>query len=242
MSAPSAIIVGANKGGVGKTTVARALIDYFTILNFNVKAFDTQSPAGNLKRFHPEITEIIDIANTRDQCRLVESFNVPGGLTIVDLRAGSFLRTLDLFRDVGLLDAASNGEVKLLVLHLISASVASLSEVKDTAPFQGSCNFRIVKNFFNDSNFFKENHRFSSAFLRDEDTAKEIHVPRLDPLAYETVELAGLPFSSFVLDQPARNDKRPRSFVLRGYVKTWLERVWDNFESAGLNEFVPTGG
>ncbi len=242
MSAPSAIIVGANKGGVGKTTVARALIDYFTMLNFNVRAFDTQSPAGNLKRFYPEITEIIDIANTRDQCRLVESVNTPGCLTIVDLRAGSFIETLDFFRDVGLLDASASGEVKLLVLHLIGTSVASLSEVEDTAPFQGRCNFRIVKNFVNDSNFFKENPRFSKSFLTDEATTKEILVPRLDSLAYETVELAGLPFSSFVLDKSSKDDKRPRSFVLRGYVKTWLERVWDNFESAGLNEFVASGG
>lgn len=240
MSAPSAIIVGANKGGVGKTTVARALVDYLTMLNFNVRAIDTQSPSGNLKRFYPEITEIIDVSKTRDQIRLVESFGVPGGVTIVDLRSGSLMETLDFFGEVGLLDAVSGGELKLLVLHLIGGSVASLAELEDTAPFRDKCTFRIVKNFVNDSNFFKGNDRVAKAFSKN-GAAKEIHVPRLDPLAYETVEVAGLPFSSFVLDKPVKGDPWQRSFVLRGYVKTWLERVWDNFESAGLNEFVAAG-
>jgi hypothetical protein len=29
--------------------------------------------------------------------------------------------------------------------------------------------------------------------------------------------------------------------VLRGYVQTWLEQVWDNFEQAGLDDLVEGG-
>jgi len=48
---PAVIIVGADKGGVGKTTVARTLLDYFTAHQIPTRAFDTEAPRGTLKRF-----------------------------------------------------------------------------------------------------------------------------------------------------------------------------------------------
>lgn len=236
------ILVGANKGGVGKTTVTRLLIDYLRMANRNVQAFDTQSPVGALKRFYPDIADIIDITHIRDQCRLIESLAAHDAVTIVDMKAGQLTHTLKFMQDVGLLDAAARGEARVLVLHLIGASVASLSEVEDMAPFTDKCDYRIVKNLVNDSNFFKQNARFSERYLSVSDARKEILVPRLDPLAYEAVELTGLPFSSFVFDEPSRLvEKLPRSFVLRGYVRTWLERSWNNFEAAGLSAFTAAG-
>jgi hypothetical protein len=53
MAKPVVIVVGADKGGVGKTTVSRTLLDYFTANNVPTRAFDTESPRGTLKRFHP---------------------------------------------------------------------------------------------------------------------------------------------------------------------------------------------
>jgi len=61
MAKPVVIVVGADKGGVGKTTVSRTLLDYFTANNVPTRAFDTESPRGTLKRFHPDVTEIVKI-------------------------------------------------------------------------------------------------------------------------------------------------------------------------------------
>jgi len=43
MAKPAVILVGADKGGVGKTTVSRALLDYFIAHNIPTRAFDTAS-------------------------------------------------------------------------------------------------------------------------------------------------------------------------------------------------------
>ena len=64
MAKPVVIVVGADKGGVGKTTVSRTLLDYFSANNVPTRAFDTESPRGTLKRFHPDITEIVDMTTT----------------------------------------------------------------------------------------------------------------------------------------------------------------------------------
>ena len=49
MAKPVVIIVGADKGGVGKTTVSRTLLDYFGARNVAIRAFDTESPKGTLQ-------------------------------------------------------------------------------------------------------------------------------------------------------------------------------------------------
>ena len=57
MAKPTVVVVGADKGGVGKTTVARTLLDYFTAHHVPTRAFDSETPKGTLKRFHPDITD-----------------------------------------------------------------------------------------------------------------------------------------------------------------------------------------
>ena len=49
MAKPVVIVVGADKGGVGKTTVSRTLLDYFSANNVPTRAFDTVIAAR-----HPE--------------------------------------------------------------------------------------------------------------------------------------------------------------------------------------------
>jgi CO dehydrogenase nickel-insertion accessory protein CooC1 len=67
MTKPAVIIVGADKGGVGKTTVARTLLDYFIAHQVPTRAFDTEAPRGTLKRFHPDHTDIVDMTVIADQ-------------------------------------------------------------------------------------------------------------------------------------------------------------------------------
>ncbi len=53
---PLLILVGADKGGVGKTTTSRALLDFLARRNVLARAFDTENPARNaapvLSQYH----------------------------------------------------------------------------------------------------------------------------------------------------------------------------------------------
>src|SRR5678816_2129957 len=88
MAKPVVIVVGADKGGVGKTTVSRTLLDYFSANNVQTRAFDTESPRGTLKRFHPDITEIVDMTTTADQMKIFDTLNSGPAVTVIDVRAG----------------------------------------------------------------------------------------------------------------------------------------------------------
>ena len=73
MARPAVILVGADKGGVGKTTVARTLIDYFGAHQTPTRAFDTEAPRGTLKRFHPDLTEVVDVTSVSDQMKIFDT-------------------------------------------------------------------------------------------------------------------------------------------------------------------------
>src|SRR5689334_6018935 len=95
MAKPAVVLVGADKGGVGKTTVSRALLDYFIAHNIPTRAFDTECPKGTLKRFHPEVTEVVDITSTSDQMKIFDTLSNPDArVTVIDIRAGLLSSTL----------------------------------------------------------------------------------------------------------------------------------------------------
>src|SRR5437588_12984788 len=88
MAKPVVIVVGADKGGVGKTTVARTLLDYFSANNVATRAFDTENPRGTLKRFHPAITETVHMTPTSDQRQIFATLNaVSPCLPVIGVRA-----------------------------------------------------------------------------------------------------------------------------------------------------------
>ena len=119
MAKPVVIVVGADKGGVGKTTVSRTLLDYFSANNVPTRAFDTESPRGTLKRFHPDITEIVDMTTTSDQMKIFDTLNAASpSVTVIDVRAGLLSPALASLRDIGFLDAAKAGQITFAVFHI----------------------------------------------------------------------------------------------------------------------------
>ena len=123
---PTLILVGADKGGVGKTTMSRSLLDYFARKNVLTRAFDTGNPRGSRRRFYPGITEVIDLANVAHQMKVLdtmETANVP--VTIVDLKAGNLSYSLALFYRFGALRPGGTPVLLLVLGPGICASVAS---------------------------------------------------------------------------------------------------------------------
>ena len=57
-------------------------------------------------------------------------------------------------------------------------------------------------------------------------------------MACEQVELASVPYVSFVANKDQLGDAASYSFVLRGYVRHWLGNVWGEFDRVKLNDVV----
>jgi len=156
MAKPAVILVGADKGGVGKTTVSRALLDYLIAHNIPTRAFDTEFPKGTLRRFHPDITEVVDLTSTADQMKVFDSVSAASAqITVIDVRAGLLSTTLKALRDIGFLDAAKKSLLTFGVFHILGPSVASLDEIAETSGYMGELSYFLVKNFINNTTFFE---------------------------------------------------------------------------------------
>lgn len=239
MAKPAVIVVGADKGGVGKTTVSRTVLDYFSANNIPTRAFDTESPRGTLMRFHPDITEIVDVTSTTDQMKIFDTLNTSGtSVTVIDVRAGLLSPTLAALRDIGFLDAARSGQITFAVFHILGPSIASLDEIAETANFMDGAKYFLVKNFINNTSFFEWDQATYNSYFHRIKNATEITIPKLNEMAYEQVEVASVPFLKFVANKDTKDAAANYSFVLRGYVRHWLGNVWGEFDRIKLTEIV----
>jgi hypothetical protein len=236
---PTVIIVGADKGGVGKTTVARTLLDYLIAHQIPARAFDTEAPRGTLKRFHPDATDIVDINLVSDQMKIFDTLNsAEAAVTVIDVRAGLMSQTLRALRDFGFLDAAKKGQITLAVFHILGPTIASLDEIADIAAFLGDAKYFLVKNFINNTQFFQWDEETHNSYFKKVKEAIEITIPKLNEMASEQVDLASVPFMTFIANKKRNGEPATYSFVLRGYVRHWLGNVWAEYDRIRLNDIV----
>jgi hypothetical protein len=210
MTKPVLYIVGADKGGVGKTTISRALIDFLDLHGVGNRAFDTQTDVvgGTLKRFYPDRTELVDLLEAEGQMRVFDTLNAAVA-TVIDIRASLLSPTLQLLADIGFLDPA---RLDIRLLHVLGNNQASIDEVAPVAVKLAGMRHILVGNRINATKF---------AFPAD-----ALDVPMLSPMAAEAVDKANQPFSMFAKSNP--------SAVMRGTVGTWLDRVFAQFARVRL--------
>src|SRR5512144_2653578 len=177
MARPAVILVGADKGGVGKTTVARTLLDYFGARHMPARAFDTESPRGTLKRFHPDVTEIVDVTSVADQMKIFDTLgSADAKVTVIDVRAGLLSPTLQALSDIGFLESAKKGQITFAVFHILGPSIASLNEIAETAKYVGDANYFLVKNRINDTTFFEWDPATYNSYFKKIKGAEEITI------------------------------------------------------------------
>lgn len=231
---PSIIIVGADKGGVGKTTITRALIGYLAERAIKYRAFDCESPAGDLKRFAPE-AEIVDISRIQDQMKV---FDAASGehATVLDLRGGLLSPTLQALEEAKLLDDIRAGRLRLILLHVLGPTMASIAEISEAAKRIGAGTARhlVVKNHINQTQYFDWDTGDAQAIWKRM-AEVTIDVPQLSEIACETLQKLGGSFMTFCRDE---HPAGPQSRLLRGRVRTWLETVWAEFDRTGIAALI----
>src|SRR6516225_9180042 len=176
MSKPAVLLVGADKGGVGKTTVARTLLDYFADRQVRARAFDTEVPKGTLKRFYPDLVDVVDINYVPHQMRIFDTVN------------------------------STDASLTLVVFHILGPSIASLDEIVGTAAYLGDGKYFMVKNFINNTHFFDWDEATHAGYFKGIPDAVQITIPKLPEMAAEQVDLASVSFSTFIANKKQSGD------------------------------------
>jgi hypothetical protein len=222
MPVPHLILAGAGKGGVGKTFLCRALLDYFAARNISCRAFDTESPQGILKRFHPKNTEIVDLAKSDGQMKALDSLK-SAQITLIDLRAGLLSPTLRMLAEIGFLNGVTEGKLKITILHVIGGTEASFAEIKATARIVAGAKHILTVNRMTDASFagLTEDMKAAAAGL--------IEIGKLNEATVDQLDAAGVSFAGYIANEN-------NSSVLSGYLSAWMRRVFKEFDLAKLGE------
>jgi hypothetical protein len=225
MTKPLVIVVGANKGGVGKTTLSRALDCYLHEMNVRRKVYDGESPSGDLRQFSPD-SEVVDMLSVNDQMKVFDKLR---GVTLIDIKAGLFSEVLESLSRTGLLDDVREGHFNLALLHVLGPSAASLAEISGVAASLGAgARHILVKNYADEGGFeeWEQDPRFAAALTN----TSNMIVPHLESRAYVEVQKMGVSFSTFMAQSQSR--------MLIGYIRAWLRDCNAAFAGTGLDRLI----
>lgn len=223
---PHLVIVGADKGGVGKTTVSRALMDYYKARAVDHIAFDTETPFGVLKRFFPDQTIIVDLTTADGQMTVFDKLG-DHAINIIDVRAGLLSPTLVALSKTGFLDRMKANQLKVTVLHILGSTQASFDEIKAAASIMHGSRHIIVTNYINESAYVGLTQEMKSV------SSGEIVIKKLTERAAEYVDQAGVSFQEYI-DGSQKVPAHLHSMTLEGYVHTWLSEVFLSFDGVQL--------
>ncbi len=219
---PRLILTHGEKGGVGKTTVARVLADYLNARKLSYRAFDAEGNTGQLLRFHKNETSSVDVGDSTGIAPVLD-YVMEGGhrIALVDLgaRSGEDLRTW-LYKG-GALEEAGSGGLGITVVYVLGGAVDSVGHLKECFQQLGrDVNYVIIRNFGVAQKF----EIYDNSSIRKDVLAagaREIALPPLDGAVYQSVDRSSLAFSTY-----AESAGTHGGFTEKRYCRTWLRECF----------------
>jgi len=126
------LVVVSGKGGVGKSTLSRALIEYATRRSISLRAFDADGSNASLARFYPE-TKVINVDGDLRISDWYESEVIPALLSgdnrivLLDLGAGAERLFRSWCVDNDAVDVLAHESVSVSLWHVLDPTLDSVS-------------------------------------------------------------------------------------------------------------------
>lgn len=223
---PRLLLTHGEKGGVGKTTVARLIAEFLLSRDTSFQAFDAEGPTGQLLRFHPDHTVSVEMDKAISLAPILD-FLMDGGanrLALVDLGARSGEDLKNWLYKAGALEEAEAGQLDITIIYVLGGAIDSVGHLKDCFAALGSTiTYVVVKNFGVAAQF----GIYENSTIRKELRAAgaiEIALPALEGVVYQSVDKTSLPFSAFCNSEAG--------FTERRYCRTWLRECFGALEGA----------
>lgn len=232
-SRPRLVLTHGEKGGVGKTTVARLLTDLWVSRATEFRAFDAEGVTGQLLRFHPMQTAAVDVGKAESIAPVLDYLMERNSqkLALVDLGARSAEEVSDWLYRGGALEEVEAGNLGITVLYVLGGAVDSVGHLKQCyAALGADVDYVIVKNEGVAARFDVYDGSITRKDLLAAG-AKEIAIPALDGTVYQSVDKASVTFSSFCDGRSG-----DAGYTERRYCRTWLRECFVTLE--GLGEWV----
>jgi cellulose biosynthesis protein BcsQ len=225
--------IGGEKGGVGKSLVARVLAQYCIDRNLPFLGFDTDRSHGALMRYYADYAApaMLDHHDSLDPV-IEYALEQPGRRIVVDLAAqtqGSLSRWFD---DSDVLGVAQDSGIELTWWHVMDAGRDSVDLLKQWLDkFGGKLRLVIVLNEIRGERF----ELLEASGERQRAEALGAHFVSLRHLPDATMQKIDQSNSSFWA--AAHHPDRAATglgILERQRVRVWLNRAYEEIEKAGV--------
>lgn len=216
------VLIGGDKGGVGKSTCARTLAEYLKAKGVSFRAYDGDDTNPTFLRYWQEAHRL-STKTTKGFEPLVNNIESPEPVQLVDLGAGTsiifgqFADKADFFGLVG-----DNG-VRVTLVFLLVPSADSIGLLKTIAEQYGDkLAYVIVRNNAVSGSWDLWEQSKTRTALQALG-AEELTMPALDAEAFSACDKNSLTWS-------AAQTSTALTLVGRSYVKRWFRAMSEEFD------------
>ena len=226
-------LIGGEKGGVGKSVVARLLAQHFIDHGLAFVGFDTDRSHGALMRFYKDYASpaLVDRFEALDA--IVErAIEQPGQRVLVDLAAQTHDPLVRWMDESGVLELASESGVEIHYWHVMDSgrdSVDLLERLLDR--FEDRLHYVLVLNQLRGDDF--GNLERSGQFERAKALgARVVHLKHLQDAVLRKIDASN---SSFWAARTMASNEGPKLGLLeRQRLKMWLAHASAEITAAGV--------
>jgi hypothetical protein len=226
-------LIGGEKGGVGKSVVARLMAQYMIDHDIPFIGFDTDRSHGSLLRFYADFASPTIIDDYQSLDTIIETATErPNRRILVDLAAQTHFPLAQWIDESGVLELAEELGITLCYWNVMDSGkdcVDLLSKLLDQ--FGSKLNYVLVQNQLRDDNF--KILEYSGVKDRALDlnakvmTLKRLHAPVM-------TKIDGHSYSFWAAKNKDTNSLNGLGLLERQRVKIWLNHAYKEIDSIGV--------
>ena len=223
--------VGGEKGGVGKSVIARLLTQYFIDHARSFKALDADASHGALLRFYADYSKAISLQNSDDTDQIMQLAVEENQTVLVDLPSQSKKSLNDWLSENEILTLAQENNVNVVFWHVMDDSVDASNLLLDTMNHASNlAKYVIVKNYGRGEDF----SQFEGSVLEQEAINRGAQIISINALQSATMRKIDRLNCSFWAAANNSNSRASECLGLmeRQRVKSWLKNSYQQIAQA----------
>ena len=229
----SILLIGGEKGGVGKSLVSRALAQYFIDHSMPFVGFDTDRSHGALMRFYADYASPILIDRYEALDHIVEAaVERPGIRVLVDLAAQTHAPLVAWMDDSGVLDLAPENALRITYWHVMDTGRDSVDLLRQVLErFHDRLNYVVVRNQLRGNDF--SNLEKSGLLDRLSDLGgRVVEIKQLHQSVIQKIDARDSSF--WAAKQSGAEFGAGLGLMERQRLKTWINNVFAEFDAASV--------
>jgi hypothetical protein len=226
-------LIGGEKGGVGKSVVARVVAQYLIDKNIPFLGFDTDRSHGSLLRFYTDYASPVVVDRYESLDTIVESATEnPDKRMLVDLAAQTHEPLVKWMDDSGVLETAEELGLSFHYWHVMDSGKDSVDLLKKLLDrFGARLNYVLVLNQLRGENFDileKSGEKERAAALN----ARFVSLKRLHEPVINKIDAGSTSF--WAAKNRSETEVKGLGLLERQRVKVWLRNAYEELDHAGL--------